>query len=480
MVQDPDCRRGRVNRQEDDPQSYFLVDVLRLWFGFCSNVSRGQYAATGFGLMVAKYAVEASSLWMINSVFLKPVDFLNPVFSIRQELVQGAPEWLGWVWFFWTLPFLWIAVTMSVRRAVCSGRSPWIGLLVLVPVVNLATMLMLTALSDRQPRKAVLRPDQQSDIRVEVPAQRFRRAALGVFVGLCIGFGLACVSIYAFDTYGASLFLGTPVLMGAVASLIFNSATRRKYSASIRLGMLTVVLAGGALLVVALEGVICIAMAAPIAIPLGGLGGVIGKIIAETTVRPIQGTMAMIMFLPAWAGVEGVATPQREFVVTSAVEIDAAIDHVWDGVIHFPELQEPDEWYFRWGIACPMRAEIDGVGVGAVRRCIFTTGTFVEPITTWDEPHRLAFDVESQPAPMFELTPYSHVHPPHLDGALRSTRGEFVLKEVSNSKTLLVGRTWYEFDMFPHFYWTLWSDLMIHRIHKRVLEHVKLHAETNS
>lgn len=66
MVQDPDCRRGRVNRQEDDPQSYFLVDVLRLWFGFCSNVSRAQYAATGFGLMVVKYAVEASSLWMIS------------------------------------------------------------------------------------------------------------------------------------------------------------------------------------------------------------------------------------------------------------------------------------------------------------------------------------------------------------------------------------------------------------------------------
>ena len=359
---------------------------------------------------------------------------------------------------------------MSVRRSVCSGRSPWIGLLVLVPVVNLATMLILTALSDRLLA-------YQSDIRVEVPAQRFRRASLGVFVGLWIGSVMACVSIYAFDTCGTSLFLGTPVLMGAVVSLISNSVTHRKYSASITLGMLTVVLAGGALLVVALEGVICIAMAAPIAIPLGG---VIGKIIAETTVRPIQGTMAMIMFLPAWAGVEGVATPQREFVMTSAVEIDAAIDHVWDGVIHFPELQEPDEWYFRWGIACPMRSEIDGVGVGAVRRCIFTTGTFVEPITTWDEPHRLAFDVKSQPAPMFELTPYSHVHPPHLDGALRSTRGEFVLREVSNSKTLLVSRTWYEFDVFPNFYWTLWSDLMIHRIHKRVLEHVKLHAETNS
>jgi hypothetical protein len=49
MVQDPDCRRGRVNRQEDDPQSCFLVDVLRLWFEFCSNVSRGQYAEQDLG-----------------------------------------------------------------------------------------------------------------------------------------------------------------------------------------------------------------------------------------------------------------------------------------------------------------------------------------------------------------------------------------------------------------------------------------------
>jgi hypothetical protein len=31
--------------------------------------------------------------------------------------------------------------------------------------------------------------------------------------------------------------------------------------------------------------------------------------------------------------------------------------------------------------------------------------------------------------------------------------------------------------MYPQDYWTLWSDLVIHRIHQRVLEHIKRLAE---
>ena len=112
-----------------------------------------------------------------------------------------------------------------------------------------------------------------------------------------------------------------------------------------------------------------------------------------------------------------------------------------------------------------------------MRYCEFTTGTFVEPITTWDEPRRLAFDVTDQPAPMFELSPYRHVHPPHLDGALQSTHGEFHLVLLPDGRTRLEGRTCYRLQMFPQSYWTLWSDLLIHRIHERVLVHIKRLSE---
>ena len=466
---DPGDETGRV--AADGRPANLLIELQRL-FGFRSDVSRRMFAITGFGLTAVKYGVEATTLWAMNGKFLTPIDFLNPVLSIRREVMVGAPEWLGWALFFWTVPFLWIAVTMSVRRSVTAGGSPWFGLLVLVPVLNLLVMLVLAVLPNR--RDFVSIPRREA---VAGSVRHIRSAALGVAAGLVVTLAMLGLSVYAFDTYGASMFLGTPVLIGAVATVISNSVAPRSYLVCIALGMLTVVLAGCRLLFFALEGIICILMVAPVAIPLGALGGLLGKVIAEVSVRPIQGTMAAIMFLPAWAGLEGVTTPQREFEVTSSVVVDASVDRVWENVIHFPELEEPDEWYYRWGIACPMRAEMHGVGEGAVRHCIFTTGTFIEPITEWDKPRRLAFDVESQPAPMFELTPYAHVHPPHLDGALQSTRGEFVLEELADGRTRLIGRTWYRFDMFPHTYWTLWSDLLIHRIHARVLNHVKQHAE---
>jgi hypothetical protein len=128
-----------------------------------------------------------------------------------------------------------------------------------------------------------------------------------------------------------------------------------------------------------------------------------------------------------------------------------------------------------------MRARIEGSGVGAVRHCEFSTGDFVEPITVWEEPVRLAFDVVDQPDPMVELTPWRHVHPPHLeDRSLESQRGEFRLIDLGGGRTRLEGRTWYTFDMHPQIYWTLWSDFSIHRIHRRVLDHIRTLAEADA
>ena len=174
---------------------------------------------------------------------------------------------------------------------------------------------------------------------------------------------------------------------------------------------------------------------------------------------------------------ESACVNRSELVVTTSVEIDAPATEVWEHVVEFPELPEARAWYFRLGIACPERAHISGRGVGATRYCEITTGTFVEPITHWESPRRLAFDVADQPDPMFELSPYRSIRPPHLDRHLRSTRGEFRLVPLSDYRTRLEGRTWYTFSMWPQAYWTLWSDSVIHQVHLRVLRHIKRLSE---
>ena len=161
----------------------------------------------------------------------------------------------------------------------------------------------------------------------------------------------------------------------------------------------------------------------------------------------------------------------------SSIEIDAPPDVVWRNVIAFPPLPAPSELVFRAGVAYPVRAEITGQGAGAVRRCVFSTGAFVEPITRWEPGRRLSFDVDSQPRPMHEWSPYADVAPPHLDGYFRSRRGEFRLVALPGGRTRLEGSTWYEMKIQPAGYWVLYGDWIIGRIHGRVLGHIKRVAE---
>jgi hypothetical protein len=165
------------------------------------------------------------------------------------------------------------------------------------------------------------------------------------------------------------------------------------------------------------------------------------------------------------------------YEVRSSIEIGAPPEKVWQHVVTVSEIPEPEEWYFQTGLAYPMRARMEGTGVGAVRYCDFSTGPVVEPIVTWDEPRLLRFRVSENPAPMREWSFYDHVVPKHLHGYFVSKQGQFRLTRLPNDRTLLEGTSWYQHGLWPSQYWRLWSDAIIHRIHWRVLGHIRSLSE---
>jgi hypothetical protein len=59
-----------------------------------------------------------------------------------------------------------------------------------------------------------------------------------------------------------------------------------------------------------------------------------------------------------------------------------------------------------------------------------------------------------------------------------SRRGRFDLEALPGGRTRLTGTTWYQHHLWPASYWRLWSDGVIHRIHYRVLDHIKHLSET--
>lgn len=310
------------------------------------------------------------------------------------------------------------------------------------------------------------------------PSNRVRSAISGMFISIAGSLVIYALSITVFGNYGILLFFGMPIVIAIVTSYMFNRHAIQPLGQSVIVAELGILLCSGALLLLAFEGAICIVMLYPLAAMIAIIGAVVGRSMAATKTSGSRVTTSLLCLLPLLGGADILDRDAPIYEVITSVVIEAPPEEVWPNVIGFSELDAPPAWYFKLGIAYPLRATIDGQGVGAIRHCEFSTGPFVEPVTVWDKPNRLAFDVTEQPRAMNELSPYRHVHPPHLDGYLNCKRGEFRLHRLPGNRTLLEGSTWYEFKMYPQGYWTIWSDLSIHLIHERVLEHIKKLSET--
>ncbi len=498
-------------------------------------IARMPYLLTGAVLFLVKFVIDSAIVANVFGRSWSPVNYLIwPNGRVLRVFELDDPErWFSLTMLLVSLPFIWTGVILSLHRLRAVGLPLGLIVLFFIPLVNLILFLILALLPSREmvpalalagnssnaedwdqlsrkarsqdarimaaetlPREAFYR---ETGITKSVPRPAGRRlkplrdyhrsivlesywrsglVALAATVPLAV---LAVVlSAEVLQSYGFGLFLCAPFAVGMFSVLLFGFSRPQPLGACLLVALAGTVLVGSTLLAVALEGFICLIMALPITLPLALLGAVVGYAIQSRPWLDDQSValmLALVLALPALMAAESAQQPEPDVrAVRTEVLIDAPLSRVWEFVIAFPPLPEPDDWLFQTGIAYPLRAEIQGTGVGAIRHCVFSTGTFVEPIEVWEAPTLLRFRVTEQPEPMREWSPY-HIHPAHLDHYLHSRKGQFVLEALPDGRTRLIGTTWYSNRMWPAAYWNLWSDFIIHRIHSRVLTHIQGLAE---
>lgn len=442
------------------------------------EMGRLRYALWGLGLTLVKWNLDR----LLGASLLGVSERLDYRALAQLYLWQSFPagvEREGMLWMLAaSLPFLFAGVMFTLGRLRSAGMAAGWVLLFFVPAVKILFFVLLSGMPRRVRSQE---PAKESGWVRWIPHSAWGAACAAVVLTTVFALLTTAFAVKVADMYGWALFVGTPFALGFVSTLLFTAREPRPLMACLWVTGGAMLLAGGGLLLFAMEGVVCLVMAAPLALVIGMVGTAAAWGIRQSwpgnswSVLP-AGLMAIA--LPGTMGVEGWMEPVSPLrPVRTEVVVAAPPEVVWKHVVSFSELPPPDEFLFRIGLAYPVRAEMLGSGVGAVRRCHFSTGPFVEPITVWDEPNRLAFRVESNPPPMQEWTPYEDIHPPHLDGHFVSRQGEFLLERTASGGTRLVGTTWYEHRLWPDAYWRLWSDAIIHRIHLRVLRHVQALSE---
>jgi len=456
-----------------------FVDLWR-WDG---RVSRKTYALVGFAGFVIKHFVDH----FIAAGFFHAYGFFNYWVPLGRgahltHLTTDEGKFLATMLLV-AMPFLWVGLAMTVRRLRDAGQPVWWVVLFFFPILNLLFFLLLCFLPSRQQaeREEAAPWPAVRPLDGVIPRSQLGSAVLSIVVTTAIGLLFVLLGTAVVGAYGWSLFVALPFCLGLFAVLLHSYHGARDYGTCMSVALLPVGLLGLLLILVAIEGLICILMAAPIALVLAWLGGSLGYYIQGNYWGAKTGTamLSVVLFaMPAIFGMEHAAALEvPSFVVRTSIDVHARPEQVWQQVVAFAEIPPPKEMLFRAGIAYPIRAEITGRGPGAMRRCIFSTGAFLEPIEVWDEPHLLKFGVTASPAPLNEMTPYGRIEPRHLHEYFVSEEGQFLLTALPSGGTRLEGTTRYRNAMWPAAYWHIWSDYIIHRIHLRVLNHIKEAAE---
>lgn len=453
-----------------------ILRRIKRLFSPYGHIGRREYFIWGAILFAIKYNFDRAVITYLTDSWFQPWrHFFGGYARVStDEIIQNPLIMI--IIFTTAIPIIWLGITLTQKRLRDVGLSQYLFVLLFIPFINVLLFFLLSLV----PSVNDSAKDSTFWSRF-IPREAKAVITISVVLSTAVGIIMTLIFVYFFRDYSWGLFVGLPFVCGLISSLLHQFHEPKSLGACVSVSIGTLSLISVVLIFLAIEGLICVVMAAPIGIIFTLLGSVVGFAISKSPNTLHRSTHACLMLpiiLLPLTGIESIIKPPPpQLSVTTAVEIDASPQIVWDNLIAFSEIPAPEELIFQTGVAYPIRARIEGHGVGAIRYCEFTTGPFIEPITLWDEPKRLAFSVTHNPPPMQEWTPYPKINPPHLDGHFASERGQFLLTELPNGGTRLEGTTWYHNKIWPSAYWQIYSDHIIHQIHYRVLRSIKFNAE---
>ncbi len=424
-----------------------------------------------------RYALTATALILLQHLFVLfacvhvgvPVglDANFWLFPIRVlATLPNVPLFLAVSGFGFSLLIAGLLVALSLRRAAMLGRSGGLALMTMVPTLQMLAVLALTIAWRRRPGtepEIVGRP---------IPAHQM---AIGVLAGMGLIVLAVAASALTFGAYGWGLFVMTPFLTGLITGFIVNRGLERSkgetFAAVAAAGMLGTL----ALLMLALEGFMCIVLIAPLGGALATIGGFMGRAAARQ-VNPRQ-PFYSVAVLPLLFALDAALPPELPIVTRTAITIDAPPEAVWQSLTADRPVSEAPGLVGMAGLAYPVASRIAGEGPGAHRTGVFSTGTADERVTIWRPGRTLAFRVVRQPPAMEEMSPYRKLHTPHLIGYFDTGETRFDLVPLTDGRTRLTATADHVLRIDPAPYWEPIARWAIARNVARMLTDVRRDAE---
>jgi uncharacterized membrane protein YhaH (DUF805 family) len=293
------------------------------------KVTRGTYALFGICGLAIKHNLDRFIAYKFG--FRWGVwNYLDPLERATQfyPLSSSEKKFLA-ILLIPALPFIWIGITMTVKRLRDADQPLWLTLLFFVPIINMLFFGLLIVLPSQEaapPANSLDKPGTRP-VSPYWPTSRTGSAAAAVVITALLGVVATWVILRFTGNYGMTLFISLPFVMGYLAVVIYNRNQQVDSGDVLGIVSLSLLLTCAGITAIAVEGVICLLMAAPLAWLLAIFGGFLAMLIHGRT-QSQQATPSMFAMmlasLPILLGVEHIAPPPLpRFQVHTTIEIAA-------------------------------------------------------------------------------------------------------------------------------------------------------------
>ena len=265
------------------------IRVSDLW-RLDGTIDRRPYFVLGVSLSLLKMSIDYLVVARLFGRTWTPFDYAVPSEVAGLFSMSLADRWFFRTMLLMALPFLACGVALTVRRLKSAGLPRYAVVLFFAPMpLNLIFYLVLSVLPARPTKELAAPIDDEWDsigpprkpgtLDRAMPEGRMMGALAAIFLPLPFAMLFTVLSVSVLRDYGWGLFVGIPFAMPMISVILYGYRQPRLFGECLGLGMLWLGVAYGMLLLWAYEGIICLVMALPLAIPIVLLGSAVGYLI---------------------------------------------------------------------------------------------------------------------------------------------------------------------------------------------------------
>jgi hypothetical protein len=313
----------------------------------------------------------------------------------------------------------------------------------------------------------------------------------GLFYG--VAYGLFARAIFSmedftedkpfFPTFGLmtiSFMFIVPFVIGLITSYHNDKITSSRKIVIITMPIFSVIGLVAVSLLFGQEGIICALMALPVFLFMSLLGGLIGTRVFKRN-KTDKLYVSLFVFLPFLiAPIENqLGLTDKIFTEHTSIEINSTDKIVWSNITRVKPISERENnnsLFQFMGFPRPIKAELDTIAIGGIRKAIFARGLFFTETVTQMNPNKiLAFNIVADPKsiPPKALDEHVLVGGKYFD----VLEGKYEIEKISEDKLTLHLTSQFRLSTRFNFYSGLWSKLIMRDIQKNILEIIRQRSE---